>query len=73
MLLVHEGAKLGVVDKEKTMTTNGNLTTHKTAARIFGVLFLGSFLAYGIGGALIESLASAPDMLVRRRGAPLYP
>ena len=55
------------------MTTNGNLTTHKTGARIFGVLFLGSFLAYGIGGALIESLASAPDMLVRRRGAPLYP
>ena len=45
------------------MTTNGNLTTHKTAARIFGVFFLVSFLAYGIGAALIESLASAPDML----------
>ncbi len=45
------------------MTTNGNRKPHTLAARSFGVLFLGSFLAYGIGGILIESLASAPDML----------
>ncbi len=45
------------------MTTNGNRKPHTMAARIFGVLFLISFLAYGIGGALIESLAGAPDML----------
>ena len=45
------------------MTTNGNLKPHKMAARIFGVFFLVSFLAYGIGAALIESLAGAPDML----------
>ena len=45
------------------MTTNGNLKPHKMAARIFGVFFLISFLAYGIGAALFESLASAPDML----------
>ncbi len=45
------------------MTTNGNLKPHTMAARIFGVFFLISFLAYGIGAALFESLASAPDML----------
>ncbi len=45
------------------MTTNGNRKPHTMAARIFGVFFLVSFLAYGIGAALFASLASAPDML----------
>ena len=39
------------------------MNTHKTAARIFGVLFLLSFLAYGTGSALIQSIVSAPDIL----------
>ena len=45
------------------MTTNGNRKPHTMAARIFGVLFLISFLAYGMRGALIESLAGAADMV----------
>src|SRR5919112_5026758 len=39
------------------------MNTHKTAARIFGVFFLISFLAYGTGTALIQSIVSAPDIL----------
>ena len=39
------------------------MNTHKTAARIFGVLFLISFLAYGTGTAVIQSIVSAPDIL----------
>jgi len=39
------------------------MNTHKTAARIFGVLFLISFLAYGTGSALIQSIVGAPDIL----------
>ena len=39
------------------------MNTHKTAARIFGVLFLISFLAYGTGTALIQSIVGAPDIL----------
>ena len=45
------------------MTTNETMTTHKTAARIFGVFFLISFLTYASGSALIDSIVSAPDML----------
>ena len=41
------------------------MNTHKTAARIFGVLFLISFLAYGTGTALIQSIVGAPDILSR--------
>jgi hypothetical protein len=41
------------------------MNTHKTAARIFGVSFLVSFLAYGTGSALIQSIVSAPDILSR--------
>jgi hypothetical protein len=37
--------------------------TQKTAARIFGVLFLVSFLAYGTGAGVIQSIVSAPDIL----------
>ena len=39
------------------------MNTHKTAARVFGVFFLISFLAYGTGSALIQSVVSAPDIL----------
>ena len=39
------------------------MNTHKTAARIFGVLFLISFLAYGTGTAVIASIVSAPNIL----------
>lgn len=39
------------------------MSTHKTAARIFGVLFLISFLAYGTGTAAIQSIVSSPDIL----------
>ena len=45
------------------MTREGKMNTHKTAARIFGVLFLISFLAYGTGTAVIQSIVSAPDIL----------
>ena len=48
---------------ERTMTREEKMNTHKTAARIFGVLFLISFLAYGAGDALIKSIVSAPDIL----------
>ena len=48
---------------ERTMTGEEKMNTHKTAARIFGVLFLISFLAYGTGDALIKSIVSAPDIL----------
>jgi hypothetical protein len=45
------------------MTREKKMNTHKTAARIFGVLFLTSFLAYGTGTAVIQSIVSAPDIL----------
>jgi hypothetical protein len=47
----------------RTMIREGKMNKHKTAARIFGVLFLISFLAYGTGSALIQSIVSAPDIL----------
>src|SRR4028119_1811107 len=45
------------------MTREEKMNTHQTPARIFGVLFLISFLAYGTGTALIQSTVSAPDIL----------
>jgi hypothetical protein len=39
------------------------MNTHKTAARLFGVFFLISFLAYGTGSSLISSIVSAPGIL----------
>ncbi len=45
------------------MTREEKMNTHKTAARIFGVLFLISFLAYGTGTGVIASIVSAPDIL----------
>jgi hypothetical protein len=48
---------------EQTMTSEEKMNTHRTAARIFGVFFLISFLAYGTGTALIQSIVGAPDIL----------
>jgi hypothetical protein len=45
------------------MSREEKMNTHKTAARAFGVLFLISFLAYGTGSALIQSIVGAPDVL----------
>jgi hypothetical protein len=45
------------------MTREERMNTPRTAARVFGVFFLVSFLAYGTGSALIESIVSAPDIL----------
>ncbi len=45
------------------MNREEKMNTHKTAARFFGVFFLISFLAYGTGTALIQSIVSAPDIL----------
>ena len=45
------------------MSREEKMNTHKTAARIFGVLFLISFLAYGTGTGVIQSIVSAPDIL----------
>ena len=45
------------------MTREEKMNTQKTAARIFGVLFLFSFLAYGTGTGVIQSIVSAPDIL----------
>ncbi|MCP5097751.1 MAG: DUF4386 domain-containing protein [Chloroflexi bacterium] len=39
------------------------MKTHKTAARTFGIFFIVTFLAYGIGSGLIESIITAPDFL----------
>jgi len=39
------------------------VNTHKTAARTFGIFFIITFLAYGIGSGLIESIITAPDFL----------
>ena len=48
---------------ERTMIKEEKMNTHNTAARIFGVLFLISFLAYGTGTGVIASIVSAPDIL----------
>ena len=45
------------------MIKEEKMNTHRTAARIFGVLFLISFLAYGTGTAVIQSIVSGPDIL----------
>jgi hypothetical protein len=45
------------------MSREKKMNAHKTAARLFGVLFLISFLAYGTGTALIQSIVGAPDIL----------
>lgn len=39
------------------------MNTHKIAARIFGIFFLISFLSYGIGSGLVESVINVPDFL----------
>lgn len=39
------------------------MNTHKTAARTFGIFFIITFLAYGIGSGLIQSIITTPDFL----------
>ncbi|MCP4359904.1 MAG: DUF4386 domain-containing protein [Chloroflexi bacterium] len=39
------------------------MNTHKTAVRTFGIFFIITFLAYGIGSGMIESIITAPDFL----------
>ena len=39
------------------------MSTHKTAARTFGIFFIITFLAYGIGSGLIQSIITTPDFL----------
>ena len=48
---------------QQTMTSEEKMNTHRTAARIFGVFFLISFLAYGAGSALVQSIVGGPDIL----------
>ena len=46
------------------MNTNVNVVPqHRTAARLFGVFFILTFLSYGIGGSLIQTIVDEPDFL----------
>ena len=47
------------------MNTNTEKSSqHRTAARLFGVFFILTFLSYGIGSALIQSIVGEPDFLL---------
>ncbi len=39
------------------------MNTHKTAARMFGIFFIVTFLSYGIGSGLIDSVITTQDFL----------
>jgi len=39
------------------------MNSHKAAARVFGVFFILTFLSYGIGSGLVDSVISSPDYL----------
>ncbi|MCP4139306.1 MAG: DUF4386 domain-containing protein [Chloroflexi bacterium] len=39
------------------------MISHRTAARTFGIFFIITFLAYGIGSGFIETLGTGPDFL----------
>ena len=39
------------------------MNTHRMAARIFGIFFLITFISYGLGNGLVESITNAPDIL----------
>ena len=39
------------------------MNSHKIAARIFGIFFILTFLSYGIGSGLIDSIIATPDFL----------
>lgn len=39
------------------------MNSHKIAARTFGIFFILTFLSYGIGSGLIDSIISTPDFL----------
>jgi hypothetical protein len=40
-----------------------NIYATKTAARLYGIFFITTFLAYGIGSGLVASVVDAPDFL----------
>lgn len=47
------------------MSTNtAVLSQHRTAARLFGIFFILTFLSYGIGTSLIQSIVGEPDYLL---------
>ena len=47
------------------MATNTEVCSqHRIAARLFGVFFILTFLSYGIGSALIQSIVGEPDYLL---------
>ena len=39
------------------------MNSHKTAARMFGIFFIFTFLSYGIGSGLIDSVITTQDFL----------
>jgi len=39
------------------------MNSHKVKARIFGIFFILTFLSYGIGSGLIDSIVTTPDFL----------
>ncbi len=39
------------------------MNSHKIAARVFGVFFILTFLSYGVGSGLIDSIIATPDFL----------
>lgn len=46
------------------MTTNTDASSqHRMAAKLFGVFFILTFLSYGIGSELIQSIVDQPDFL----------
>jgi hypothetical protein len=44
------------------------MNTHKIAARVFGIFFIITFLSYGIGSGLVDSIVNAPDFLTHISG-----
>ncbi|MFT5138192.1 MAG: hypothetical protein ACI9I4_002137 [Neolewinella sp.] len=46
------------------MTTHIEVSSqHRKAARLFGIFFILTFLSYGLGSALIQSIVGEPDFL----------
>jgi hypothetical protein len=41
------------------------MNSHRIAAKIFGIFFILTFLSYGIGSGLIESIVATPDFLAQ--------
>jgi hypothetical protein len=52
-----------LIKKTSKLTHNNNIYTHKPVARTFGLFFIITFLSYGIGSGLVDSIVSVPDFL----------